>query len=86
MPQTLDPVVAPRLLASDADAAIATTWLHDVGYLPSLAATGFHPVDGARFARAAGMPELVVSLIAYHSGASAEAIERGLTGRVHWHE
>ena len=70
--------VAPRLLARDVDAVIAAAWLHDVGYSPSLAVTGFHPVDGARFARSVGMPQLVVSLIAHHSGASAEAIERGL--------
>lgn len=74
--------VAPRLLARDFDAVIAAAWLHDVGYSPSLAVTGFHPVDGARFARSAGMPELVVSLIAHHSGAHAEAIERGLTAEL----
>lgn len=72
-------VVAPTLLARDADAVVAAAWLHDVGYSPSLSVTGFHPVDGARFARSVGMPELVVSLIAHHSGANAEAIERGLT-------
>lgn len=70
--------IAPRLLAKDADAIVAAAWLHDVGYAPSIAKTGFHPVDGARFAKSAGMPALVVSLIAHHSGASAEAIERGL--------
>ena len=71
--------IAPRLLVRDADAVVAAAWLHDVGYAPSIAMTGFHPVDGARFARSAGMPDLVVSLIAHHSGAIAEAIERGLT-------
>ncbi|WP_295118297.1 HD domain-containing protein [uncultured Leifsonia sp.] len=70
--------IAPRLLEKDADAIVAAAWLHDVGYAPSIAMTGFHPVDGARFAKCAGMPALVVSLIAHHSGASAEAIERGL--------
>ncbi|WP_454110192.1 HD domain-containing protein [Leifsonia shinshuensis] len=72
--------IAPRILTRDAaaDAVIAAAWLHDVGYAPSIATTGFHPVDGARFAKSAGMPDLVVSLIAHHSGASAEAIERGL--------
>jgi HD superfamily phosphodiesterase len=34
----------------DADAVMAAAWLHDVGYAPSLARTGFHPVDGAKFA------------------------------------
>lgn len=75
-------VIAPSLLTIHADAAIAAAWLHDVGYSPSLVATGFHAVDGARFARAAGMPELVTSLIAHHSGANAEAIERGLSAEL----
>lgn len=74
--------ISPRLLARDADAVVAAAWLHDVGYAPSIALTGFHPVDGARFARSAGMPDLVVSLIAHHSGANAEAIERGLTAEL----
>jgi putative nucleotidyltransferase with HDIG domain len=74
--------IAPKLLARDADAIVAAAWLHDVGYAPSIAITGFHPVDGARFAKSAGMPDLVVSLIAHHSGASAEAIERGLTAEL----
>ena len=74
--------IAPRLLAKDADAIVAAAWLHDVGYAPSIAMTGFHPVDGARFAKSAGMPPLVVSLIAHHSGASAEAIERGLNAEL----
>jgi hypothetical protein len=74
--------ISPRLLARDADAVVAAAWLHDVGYAPSIAMTGFHPVDGARFAKSAGMPDLVVSLIAHHSGASAEAIERGLTNEL----
>lgn len=74
--------IAPRLVTRDADAVVAAAWLHDVGYAPSIAMTGFHPVDGARFAESAGMPLLVVSLIAHHSGASAEAIERGLTAEL----
>jgi hypothetical protein len=53
-------------------------WLHDIGYGPCLVVTGFHPLDGARFLRAQGAPEVVVSLVAYHSGAVIEADERGL--------
>ena len=44
------------------------------------AVTGFHPVDGAVFARREGFDELVVSLVAFHSGAPAEARERGING------
>lgn len=75
-------VVASRLVMRDSDAVVAAAWLHDVGYSPSLSATGFHPVDGASFARSVGMPELVVSLVAHHSGAHAEAIERGLAAEL----
>ena len=64
----------------EADALIAAAWLHDVGYAPSLRATGFHPVDGAVFVREENFPPVVVSLVAYHTGAEFEARERGLSG------
>jgi hypothetical protein len=53
-------------------------WLHDVGYAPELRVTGFHPLDGARALQGQGWPEVIVSLVAYHSGAEWEARERGL--------
>lgn len=62
----------------DAELLAAAAWLHDVGYAPELAATRFHPLDGARWLRAEGWPAAVVSLVAYHSGAEWEARERGL--------
>ena len=49
-----------------------------LGYARSVARTGFHPVDGARFVCEAGFSELVVSLVAFHSAAEFEARERGL--------
>ena len=70
--------IAPRIAPADAEAIVAAAWLHDVGYSSSIVSTGFHPVDGASFARSLGMPDLVVSLIAHHTGAEAEAVERGL--------
>lgn len=70
--------IAPILDPVHADEIVAAAWLHDVGYAPDLAKTGFHPVDGARFAREAGMPDLVVRLIAFHTGAEFEARQRGL--------
>jgi len=70
--------IAPRIAPADSEAIVAAAWLHDIGYAPTIAATGFHPVDGAAFARVNGLPELVVSLIAHHTGADAEAAERGL--------
>jgi putative nucleotidyltransferase with HDIG domain len=49
------------------DDLLAAAWLHDIGYAPELAETGFHPLDGARFLRRAGVDGQVVSLVAYHS-------------------
>jgi HD domain len=67
-------------MAATADCLVAAAWLHDIGYAPSVRVTGFHPVDGAFFARREGFDELVVSLVAFHSGAPAEAQERGIGG------
>lgn len=57
----------------------AAAWLHDLGYADELAATGFHPLDGAVFLAAEGAPSEVVGLVAHHTGADFEADERGLT-------
>lgn len=57
---------------------VASAWLHDIGYSPSLVDTGFHPLDGARFLRRHGLNERVVCLVAHHSGALIEADVRGL--------
>ncbi|WP_322861670.1 HD domain-containing protein [Mycobacterium europaeum] len=66
--------------AETADCLVAAAWLHDIGYAPSVCRAGFHPLDGAVFARSAGFGELVASLVAFHSGARLEASERGLKG------
>lgn len=57
-----------------ADLVIAAT-LHDIGY--GHVATGFHPIDGARFLADQGFSELVCHLVAHHSASSLEAEERG---------
>jgi hypothetical protein len=62
---------------SELDVLLATAYLHDVGYTPELARTGFHPLDGASFLRRLGR-ERLACLVAHHSGARAEAEERGL--------
>jgi hypothetical protein len=60
------------------DELVTSAWLHDIGYAPELAVTGFHPIDGARFLRRAGADGQVVGLVAYHSCAQIEADIRGL--------
>ncbi|AWK09941.1 phosphohydrolase [Streptomyces spongiicola] len=58
---------------------VASATLHDVGYAPRLAVTGFHPLDGARFLRDEhGADARLVRLVANHSFALLEAEERGL--------
>ena len=71
--------VTSSLGCPSAEEIVAAAWLHDVGYADSVAVSGFHPVDGALFARRKGFPELVVSLIAFHTGAEEEAAQRGLS-------
>ena len=62
-----------------ADLLLAAAVLHDVGYAPRLAITGFHPLDGARFLRDIhAADERLVRLVANHSFALLEAEERGL--------
>ncbi len=61
---------------------VAAAWLHDIGYAPDLAETGFHPLDGARYLQRAGLDGQVVNLVAYHSCAQIEADVRGLGGEL----
>ena len=63
---------------ADDDPVVAAAWLHDVGYSPVLQDTGLHALDGAVFLAARGVEPLVVSLVAFHTGAEFEAEERGL--------
>lgn len=59
---------------------VVAAWLHDVGYAPEIAHTGFHPLDGARYLCQQGWPTVVVNLVAHHSAARYEAAERGKSG------
>lgn len=61
------------------DDLIAAAWLHDIGYSPEIAHSRFHPLDGARYLRDLGWPSPIFSLVAHHSGARFEAIERRLS-------
>lgn len=58
---------------------VQAAFLHDVGYSPKIAATGFHPLDGARYlAELPTVDRRVVLLVAHHSFARVEARLRGL--------
>jgi HD superfamily phosphodiesterase len=65
---------------ADRDLLVAAAWVHEIGYAPPLAMTGFHPLDGARHLDRSGFPARLVALVAHHSGARFEAAERGLLG------
>ncbi|MEE4492261.1 HD domain-containing protein [Streptomyces sp. BE230] len=68
-------------VGGEAELLASAAVLHDVGYAPRLAATGFHPLDGARFLRDThGADGRLVQLVANHSFALLEAEERGYRG------
>lgn len=70
--------IAP-IVGADAELLEAAAVLHDIGYAPDLAKTGFHPLDGARYLRdVARADDRVVNLVAHHSCAWMEAEARGL--------
>jgi HD superfamily phosphodiesterase len=69
-------------LGEDGNTLVAAAWLHDVGYAPELATTGFHPLDGARFLRDEAAPRRLVNLVAFHSAAATEADELGLSAEL----
>ena len=72
--RSLAPAVDP-----DGGLLEAAAWLHDIGYLPELAETGLHGLDGARYLRDIQHAEpLLCRLVAHHSCAVIEAEERGL--------
>ncbi|MGI5457676.1 HD domain-containing protein [Streptomyces sp. CA-249302] len=71
--------VLAEILGVDAELLWAAAILHDIGYAPTLAVTGFHPLDGARYLRDhSAADERLVRLVANHSCAVLEAEERGL--------
>ncbi len=70
--------VAEVVPEEDRDVLVAAAYLHDVGYAPDLAVTGFHPLDGARWIRSQGPYERLARLVAHHSCAIYEAQVRGL--------
>jgi HD domain len=70
--------LAPAFTA-DKELLEAVAWLHDIGYLPELASTGLHGLDGARYLRDVQHADpMLCRLVAHHSCAIIEAEERGL--------
>lgn len=68
-----------HIIGNDAETLIAAAWLHDIGYAPKLAATGFHPLDGARYLRdVEHADDTLCRLVAHHSCALIEARHRGV--------
>ncbi|MGL5824088.1 MAG: HD domain-containing protein [Nocardioides sp.] len=65
-----------RLEPGIRDAAVTAALLHDIGY--GYPATGFHPLDGARFLAAQGFSAEVCHLVIHHSASTYEARERGI--------
>lgn len=53
----------------DASLLVAAATLHDVGYAPAIARTGFHPLDGGLHLRSLGMSPRLAALVAHHSEA-----------------
>jgi hypothetical protein len=68
-----------QVLGEGVELLAAAAILHDVGYAPRLALTGFHPLDGARFLRDAhGADDRLTRLVAHHSFSVLGAEECGL--------
>jgi hypothetical protein len=55
---------------------LLAAWYHDIGYSPLIEQTGFHPVDGAIFLSACGLPRRVVHTVLWHGQARAMAPAR----------
>jgi HD domain-containing protein len=75
-------LAAPVFEAKDRDLLGSAALLHDVGYAPNLAHTGFHPLDGARYLRKVNAPERLCALVAHHSCAYQEAELGGLSAEL----
>jgi hypothetical protein len=73
-------VCRPVLDVDAAEVLEQAAILHDVGYSPPIAVTGFHALDGARHLRSVDYDERVTNLVAHHSCAAVEAELRDLSG------
>lgn len=71
-------LIGPHVADGDGALLAQAAILHDVGYSPRIAVTGFHALDGARYLQSRGFDEHVVGLVAHHSCAMVEAELRGI--------
>ncbi len=71
------------LVGDDGQLLACAAWLHDIGYSPDASASGFHALDGARYLRdVEHADDRLCRLVARHSCAYIEALNRGLTGQL----
>ena len=70
--------VAHTVPDQDRGLLVAAALLHDIGYAPAIAHTGFHPLDGARWLQTQRVDERIVHLVAHHTAALVEAEQREL--------
>lgn len=75
-------MAAPLFSVDDGELLVGAALLHDIGYAPDLASTGFHALDGAQYLRGVGCPARLVNLVAHHSCAAVEAELRGCSGEL----
>jgi HD domain-containing protein len=75
-------LMSPILGETEGDLLTAAAVLHDIGYSPAIAITGFHPLDGARALRELTGNKRLVALVAHHSCAYREAELRGLSAEL----
>lgn len=73
---------AESVTDDDGALLVAAGLLHDIGYAPDLADTGFHSIDGARYLCGIDAPPRLVALVAHHSCAAMEAELRGLSAEL----
>lgn len=57
---------------------VAAATLHDIGYAPPIAQTGFHPLDGALYLTAQGYSRRLAGLVAHHSLSYLNAPAHGI--------
>lgn len=75
-------IVTSLFSSADVQLLEAAALLHDIGYAPSIAYTGFHPLDGGRYLQGVGVDRRICALVAHHSFAYREAELRGLTAEL----